>query len=731
MLPQVKFFAAKNLVSTAVAPCVPWEFKPTEIITAQIRADKTTRQEWYRTASTNHCFYSCIEGVNASQRVGKENPARLLHGISADYDMPLTPDRVQEAIKIMSIKPAWIERSLSGNARLVWEFPRPVQVDGNDFLSFILERTEKWLKLGLLPGLDTGALTTTSRLLCNGCEWASTGHGPIPENTLQAFFVDCAREFNFNPTGASEIPLEVIEPALRAAFPAFSWPADFELESQGPSFWVPGSTSPMSAIVKKEGMISFAAHAEKPFYTWSDILGKEFVQKFDADSIAKATSDIWWDGKNFWRKIAGRYARMAERELVIYFKKSCMLPGNKVEDALNHIFTVSRIEGAAPFVFRPAGKIEYQGDPILNTYVDRAIKPADELTEWGPAGKFPFLSRHFDALFDPPEQLPWFLAWYKHLYTACYTHTPYPGQNIFLMGGVHTGKTLTSRAIVGYSVGGFVDASSYLTKGNNFNAEMCRVAVQCVDDESMGESSANHNHFQAMMKKSAANQEFQYNKKFETPVTVEWMGRIIVTSNLDHVSSRSLGPMDDSSLDKISIFRCASKSKIDFPNRTELRAIIQAELPYFLRWLLQWVPPAHILRDVRFGYRSYHEKTLLDQAHQTSTSAPFKELLIEGLRDFFVTNPKAIEWRGTVTQVMRLLHSNPLNETIIRNLRLEQINRHLELVQRENLFVCECQTGDFKTRVWVFPRAGMNLPPPETPLVCDPPPVGIVNIFSK
>jgi len=93
----------------------------------------------------------------------------------------------------------------------------------------------------------------------------------------------------------------------------------------------------------------------------------------------------------------------------------------------------------------------------------------------------------------------------------------------------------------------------------------------------------------------------------------EWSGRALCTTNLDHVSSRMLGPCDDTSADKTNIFRCVSKSETIFPNRHKLANIIDRELSYFLRWLLDWVPPDFVIRDVRYGYRAYHEPTLLDQ----------------------------------------------------------------------------------------------------------------------
>jgi hypothetical protein len=160
-----------------------------------------------------------------------------------------------------------------------------------------------------------------------------------------------------------------------------------------------------------------------------------------------------------------------------------------------------------------------------------------------------------------------------------------------------------------------------------------------------------------------------------------------------------------------------------------LSAILEKELPYFLRWLLEWEPPPEVLRDVRYGYVAYHEPSLLDQAHQSNKVAPFKELLFETLQDYFTQNPEAREWRGTLTQLTRLLCMNPLNDTIIRNLRLEQTSRYLEMIQRENLIECSVDTGAVKTRVWIFPRFAALSLPESKPIT--PPPEASNSEYNK
>ncbi len=715
------FFYAENLTKQTVqVGLAPWDFKVTEIITAQIRGDKKARQEWYKTASTKHYFYTGIESSNPNGRPSKENPPRFIHAFAADYDVKIPDSRVKEAIAAMDLKPSYFERSLGGNVRLVWILPKPLLVDGYDYCAFVCEKAIKWLNLEMLPGLDEGAFKTPTRMLCNGGVWEKVEGKGISEDELQSFNVICSKAFNFVDANALTIPLDVVEAELKVRFPNFSWPSEFAAETMGPSFWIPEATSPTSAWLKPEGFISFSAHATKKFYSWSMLLGGEFIANFQKANIARATSDIWYDSKKFWRKKRGDggkdyWVSMEDKELTSFLRVNCRLspkPGpsgeSPIAEAFAHIYCENHVVGAAPFVMRQGGLISHMGNRILNTYMSKVVQPATEKQEWGV--NFPLLAEWFKGFLEPELQLDHLFAWQRYAYKAALESRPLPGQNIFLMGPAKGGKTLYNREILGGMMGQFVDATSHLIKGETFNSEMYSCPMWCIDDEAPGESENSRGNFRAMLKKTTANSTFKYHKKFEVPVSVEWTGRVGCTSNLDYVSSRVLGSMDNTSRDKTSLFRCNEKPTFVFPDRETLIATIKRELPYFLRWLLDWEPPATVLPDNRYGYASYHEPRLLEQATQGGSSAPFKELLIEGLLDYFEMHPTETEWRGSVSKLHRMLHANPMNDSILRTLKMEHANRYLESIQREGIVGCTTETGVYKERVWVFTNPTIKKP---------------------
>lgn len=1055
-----KFFAVPNLTQQGVVPVVPWDFVPPTEISKQVRHDKQSRQEFYRNPATAWQFYTGVEGANENQRVSKSNPPRLIYGIVADFDLPVSDEQIEVALRSFKHPPQWVERSLGGNLRLVWTLSRPLLVDSHDFAVFVLQQVKGLLQLEILPGLDEPALTDPMRLYCRGDSWKPTGLPALTDNQVQGFFVRCGADYVFKDANAGlEIPLDIVEKEITAKYPGFNWPGAFEIGSQGPSFWIPESTSAMSAILKKEGLFSFSAHSAKPFYSWVDILGPEFCQSFQTNAVAEATKDVYFDGKQYWlmNTVERRYISMSREVLTNHLRVNCRVSAkpdksgtSQLDKCLAHIHVFGHVEGGAPILFQPTGLINYAGHKIVNTSSKSKItKPCGEPVEWGK--QFPFLSNLLDNLFEPTSQLQPFLAWLQHFYLSGLRQSPRPGQNIFLAGGPGVGKclganvpillhsgeiklsqhirlndvllgddggprnvlqvnrgfgkmyriipkkgepwtcngehilvlkgtngkrrvekgqecevsvaeyltwsltkknawklfcspgwerprvehkfdpyiyglwlgdgckthgcltsadfqigeiwtnyfekkgfkvtttpekskafryyvassgqsskwlqgkrgsnkwmnfirtsvkndekfvleeylnasrtqrlkllaglldsdghlcngittfeitqkseklseqicflarslgfkvtrrrnhktcqtggggwyfrilisgntaaiptilplkksasrkqkkdvlvsgfdiepldeanyygvvidgnrrfllgdatvthnTLLNREIVGGLMGGHTDASRFMLGDIAFNSSLFQSAVWSVDDETISDSDQARRKFSSYIKLCAANQSFEYRKKFEHNIMVPWQGRVIVTLNLDEASSRVLPSLEDGIYEKVSFFRCAAKSKVIFPDRDDIKKTLLTELPQFAQWLVSWKTPPELLGEARYGVKSHHEPALIDKAHQAGQSAPFKELLLDYFTRWFGDDESRKEWRGTVTQLVRGLHSDGLNDTVMRSMNLGQINRHLEALSKEGVVECSAVNGDRKTRVWVFPR---------------------------
>lgn len=705
---MAKFLSLENLSHQSMTACNPWEFVPPFEVPAQIRHDKESRQDWYHTAGMKWQFYTAVEASNPNQRCGKDNPPRLLWGFVVDYDIAIPDERINEAIAAMKIKPTWIERSLGGNIRLVWVFEKPLMVDGRDFCIALLQAAKKWLNIDLLPSPDEPAFVNPNQTYCNGGVWRPTGFPPLKETELQPFYVKVARDFKFVSADLNDIPLDAVEARCKEIYPNYTWPNEFIEGAQGPSFWIPESTSPLSAIIKKDGIFTFSAHAVKNFYTWSEICGKEFCRQFSDNAMTKATLGIYYDGHNYFKKVKDNYESVTEASLHRYLKVICRVSAkmdksgsSPMEQAFTHIEEENRVSGAGPHTFRPQGVIDLMGKKYLNTYRNRVIKPAEGTQVWGPNGNFPFLSALLDRLFNPMSQLPKFLAWWKYYYESALYLKPRSGQIVFLMGGVNVGKTLLNQKCVGASVGGCVDAKRMLVEGVAFNDHYYDQPHWCVDDESGVENANSQNRFAAVIKGCTANNLFNYHKKFQSGSPVYWEGRIMITLNMNWMSNRLLTPLDNDSRDKISLFRCADQEGT-FP--PDVEKVIERELPYFLKWLIDWEVPAEVPRHGRFGFASYQEPTLMDKAAQNSKCSWFKEIMIEFLNDYFIAEKGATHWRGNASTLLKSLKAFPGNDLILQSVKTEQTIRYLEMLEQEGLIKIRSETDKMKTRVWIIER---------------------------
>lgn len=740
-----------NLVSTTAQPGNPWDFKLTENITDEIRTNKSKRQAWYSNPGTRHSFYSMVEPLNPNARISKdENPPHTLHGFAADYDtLNLPAERVAEAIKLLPLKPSRIEQSLGKNWRLVFTLPRGIYLGGYDFCAFILQRAVKWLNLDALPCLDEQAFINPTRYLCNGCHWIDTGHGDLSEDAVQAFIVGCAKDFDFKPAKVDkDVPLDAIEKAIVEKYPAFSWPSSFTLGSQGPTFWIAESASPMSAIVKEGGMITFSAHATKTFYSWSDILGPEFSKEWSQAAISAATKDIFYDGHDFFmRGVTGLYQSETKDAVMNFLKVNCRLSAradkqtglSQIDEALNYIYRQNRIISAASFAFQRPGIITRDSGRILNTYFRKPVPPAAGEQKLGPQGNAPWLSALLSHMFCDPRAYWSFVAWFQYLLVSVNDWAPRPGQNIFIAGVHNSGKTLVNRYVIGTAVGGWMDASEYVLGLSMFNSHLFEVGHWTIDDETIVGSAGNMQRTANMFKKIAANQSMLSHAKFQKQSMVEFAGRLGVTLNTDTNSIRIIGPQDAATLEKTNIYRC-NENPFKFGLRSEIVRVLSVELPFFIKAVMMVpIPEEYVKPYSRYGWEPYHDEVLLDRTNQSQSIGPFKELLVESLADDFRQNLDKVAWRGTQTQLMRLLGQNPLNDHVMRGLKMDQVNRYLEQIQKEGMIRCEAESGRMKTRVWVFPREAFEdalrespVPVAAPPLVAaGPEPTTTKNLFEK
>lgn len=725
-------FALANLRAQTATPCVPWEFVPATPIDDLLRTDKKLRLGWITNPMTRHQCYALVEGVNGGGRIVKPkgdsegNPPVKIYGLVADYDgRAWEPDDIAKAAEAAAVRPTWYERTLSGYVRLLWMFESPVLVDGWDtaaeFLRMGLTRVGA---ATLLPGLDKGSFDP-GRYYTNSGEWYDCRGTPIAKNTATGWLVELVRALSRGPQADVAIPLDVVAPALAKRYSSFSeWPGDFVEGAQGPSFWVEGSASPASAIVKPGGLFTFSDHATKAFFSWEDLLGKTFADAFRAERIGQLVEGIYFEastGKYYYPTgVAGEWVSLAKENVILQLRESRGASGktdkegsSEITRALAFIQLRCIVAGAGPFLFRPPGLIEENGARVLNTSTVKVVQPSGVPEVWGPDGRFPFISAILDGLFAP-EPLAHFLGWLKVAYESGFRMKPTPGQAIVLAGAVESGKSFLANRIVAEIMGGGIDASRYLMGEDTFSGPYLSRPVWLLDDMTPPNSDNAHRLFTHFLKRVVANDVHVYNAKYLGQQRVYWCGRALQTVNDDDESREALPSPNSSNADKLCYYRLRpAPAGLFSRNREENNARAKSELAAFAQWLLNYqIPEKWLKGNVRMGIAPYHDPELRKAAEENSESSYMTELLVRWRAQYFENAPGSTQWIGTTTDLMRELQTYEVQgSTLVSKLtprRVAQQLRHLSSVH--STIIHRGSEDEHGFRTWVVTKPSRKSP---------------------
>lgn len=718
----------KNLSSTETFPGKPWEFTDFDRIPPECLTDKAARDAWINSPETNFHVYSLYEGVQENLRLHAsspnqdENPPLLMHGLAVDYDSKTSLADVEAAMKIMEgPKPNYFEQTLSGNGRLVWMFEEPVRFPSRRFALHFLKNIGSLLPIDRLPGLDKGALLAPERYYTNGCRWTPLSRVLVPAAQLRGHVLRASEKFDWTTSdlGKVAVSMERIADELRKKFPKFrEWVGDFVVGAQGPTFWVEGSKSPKSAIVKETGIYTFSGTAHKPFFPWAELVGAEFVERSEDELLGKAVKDIHYDGKSFFmqgpgHKILCNDPAVMRRHLVTMKGLSDKKPkdggSSMVDKALGYIEHHQRIDGASSCAFFPHGVFTFNNNRILNTHRIEALPPVPESmrSEWGAKGRFPFLSEFIDQVFTPVEfpvkQSDFLLAWLQLFYRSCLYREPRSGHGVVIAGPVNVGKTFLNRGVIGGLVGGSSEANAYLTGSDPFNSELFDHGLWVVDDGSVTPNASTHRLFTEAIKRIVANREHRVNEKYRKAVQTPWQGRIVITLNDDPVSIGNMPALDGSTIEKLMLFR-AGPRKISFYSQTGMEKILKEELPFFARWLLEWTPPPYVLinSDVRFGVTAYCEPTLHRTSNLSSAVSSFAEILTRWLTEYFNEEGKGKPfWTGSAIDLRLSMAASPAFAEALRGYKPDAIPRMLLQLNDKKMFKMTVTETDNERHFWI------------------------------
>ncbi|HSR88536.1 MAG TPA: primase-helicase family protein, partial [Pontiella sp.] len=677
-------YAIPNLSASRTVECAPWETTTTA----------PPREHWNE-PDVKHTFYSGFEGLIAGVRIdSKDNPAIKLHWLVVDYDSKID-DHERAAVlgRCADFKPQYICRTSSGGARLLWKLAEPFPLHNNDLTKKLLSHVRRKLRLGkLLAGLDKSAFEDPCKYYEAGTDWKRLSDDEIPAEFMMLWSMEASKSYAWKKLGPV-IPMDVLADEVERQYPG-RWQGPFESGERGIRFWDSSADNETAAIIRESGMQCFTGGWA--FVPWAHILGRTFVNQYEADRIGGSIADVYFDGRDYWMQLPdGRWESYCKSDMAMILKVDRGLSGHiargdnysEVEQALTRVMQNQNITCASPLVHRPKGIVQVGKHRVLNTSSVSVLQPATDeeyiqasqgrascpsappsapqpsnspsadpapLRETIPSAPtggtgsipsttpvpelsavgcplssapFPWIRDFFTGFFDPPEQLDYFYAWLRRWYESALEGRMRPGQASFFAGVPNTGKTLLSTVILSRIFGGHIDASSFLSGEDSFNSHLFGSAVWAVDDVVPLTDNRSHMKFSALIKKMAANRTFSVREKYRVDKLIEWNGRVVVTCNTDPESIRILPDVDLSNRDKINLFRVSERDTFVFPHDVE--ATIVAELPFFLRWLLDWEPPDHVVGDTRYGVRTYCEESLFEAARHSSSAYSFLEVLLK------------------------------------------------------------------------------------------------------
>ena len=637
---------------------------------------KELYNRWCREATTKGHFISAWEGLNPQGRICENNPARYLHGIVADYDNANAISKIQALASSTGHLPTWVVQSFSpGKCRLIWPFESPVLVANPDITDEFLKKLDEKIKIShALPGFDK-ATWKENQYFELGSNWQQvTGAMPIPDSMLSECMLQGGMAAKMELADV-EIPLEIVAEEVESRWPG-RWGGQFTEGAAGPLFWVEPFLNHRNAVIRENGLVCFSDRAPSNFMPWRAILGDKFVEKYETERAARLAEMFFFDGVNYWTNTlnGGSWKPLNQNNAQLHLKNARCSPRvpkgsfvSEVEKVLVYIQSNRYVTAAVPMLFRDETLVGYNGADYLNISNKKALAPGDN----GNPANFPwiydFIVNGLDGDQDGIPAREFFIGWLRRFWMTSYQGDPQPGQSVILAGEAHTGKTFFSKCVLGVAVGGSITAEDLLLQRTKFNRQAAHNALWRCDD-AIAEGDVRTKQVLAnSLKAMAANPTVLYQPKFVDTTELPFLGRVFLTCNTDPESLKILPYLDGTIKDKLMMFRMKEGYRPHFfGNNGENEARAMAELPFFLRWLMDYpVNPAVIdPHSQRFEIASFHHKTLVAEANSEQPESLMAELIQAAMINLRGSTEKNQTLRLTTTELVRAIDNAELGRSL-------------------------------------------------------------------
>lgn len=698
----MKYRSIKNLRASAVSAS---DGPPVVANPIPTFPNKPAYRAWCADANTDHSFYSLGEGDNPSARIGEDNPINKLHGFVADYDAPVEWDRVDQLIADRgdgAPLPTWRTRTQSGYARLVWEFAQPLPIAPQLAEAFLKRLADSLQASRLLGGFDRTSLKPSQHFEL-GTEWVRTGD-PLTEEFTHGVLLKSSGDVLLRSEDTN-IPIEDVAAEVTKRFPN-RWNGEFVVGARGPLFWIDDGIDREGCQIREDGVVCYSDRAGKGFVSWREVLGKKFVEQYEEKKLGSLVNQYWFSGKSYYKLLNGGPMAIPKEQVVLELRRLGFSQKPKkgqslseVEQALLYISNDCRVDEVAPVVFSKDRVVEFNGKKILNNCKAVPVQPAEN----GDVSNWPWINSFLSPFFAKDdvgnETLPYFLAWFRRIYLAAIHSRLDQGQLLILLGPTGHGKSFLTNQIVARALGGLADASDYLSGKTNFNRDLCGAAAWVIDDSTAAATYSDQRKFVELTKRCVANPRLEYQAKYADTIPLPWAGRVMMSLNIDANSLAALPTLDSSNRDKVIAMRVNGGFRMKFGTNEQNEAKVRNELPFFLRWLIDWTPPPHVADSSRFGVATYIDSFVEAAAYDNSSRSAIAEM-IEFFSKKVREHTERETWRGTLTEFQVTLHDCNAGRSVGNSVNLEFIRRGMTVIEEV------CQHNKHIRPVKSFGRGG-------------------------
>jgi hypothetical protein len=269
-----------------------------------------------------------------------------------------------------------------------------------------------------------------------------------------------------------------------------------------------------------------------------------------------------------------------------------------------------------------------------------------------------------------------FVSWCKLTDQAMRTGNLTKLQSLVLCGPPDAGKSRLQNWII-TPVCGNRHVLCYKHIDKEFTAHLFSAEHHMIEDEVFNKDWHHQNALRMYLKNVAANDTADYHRKYGTPLALPTFRRLTLSCNDTEEDMRILPPLDDTMLDKVSLYYCEARP-MPMPTATLAERIhfeqrIQAELPGFIAFLQDWKVPPELVGG-RDGLVCYHHPKVLELSQRTAPERALFEIICQ----FFAfvrrwpscsNNSHDGFWKGTAFQLQSEIQEHlPEAKEILRKL---------------------------------------------------------------